>query len=92
MAEIEPRKAKRSREAGRLTALLVEVLPVLEQMTRALRNGGGPDDVVPPAGLIDAIAGKTIAASKPAAPQIGRNDPCPCGSGQKYKRCCGAAA
>jgi hypothetical protein len=19
---------------------------------------------------------------------IGRNDPCPCGSGQKYKRCC----
>ena len=22
---------------------------------------------------------------------IGRNDPCPCGSGKKYKRCCGAA-
>jgi len=22
--------------------------------------------------------------------KIGRNDPCPCGSGQKYKRCCGA--
>lgn len=20
---------------------------------------------------------------------IGRNDPCPCGSGQKYKKCCG---
>ncbi len=20
--------------------------------------------------------------------QAGRNDPCPCGSGQKYKRCC----
>jgi SEC-C motif len=20
--------------------------------------------------------------------KIGRNDPCPCGSGQKYKRCC----
>ncbi len=25
-------------------------------------------------------------------PKIGRNDPCPCGSGKKYKRCCGAAA
>lgn len=25
-----------------------------------------------------------------AAPRIGRNDPCPCGSGRKYKRCCGA--
>ncbi|RMH43756.1 MAG: YchJ family protein [Deltaproteobacteria bacterium] len=23
------------------------------------------------------------------APKIGRNDPCPCGSGAKYKRCCG---
>lgn len=23
-------------------------------------------------------------------PQVGRNDPCPCGSGRKYKRCCGA--
>jgi len=22
----------------------------------------------------------------------GRNDPCPCGSGQKYKKCCGRAA
>lgn len=22
------------------------------------------------------------------APQTGRNDPCPCGSGRKYKRCC----
>jgi hypothetical protein len=21
---------------------------------------------------------------------IGRNDPCPCGSGKKYKKCCGA--
>ena len=21
--------------------------------------------------------------------QIGRNDPCPCGSGKKYKKCCG---
>lgn len=22
--------------------------------------------------------------------KIGRNQPCPCGSGKKYKRCCGA--
>ncbi|MDR1930814.1 MAG: DnaJ domain-containing protein [Treponema sp.] len=25
-----------------------------------------------------------------AGPKVGRNDPCPCGSGKKYKRCCGA--
>ena len=24
-----------------------------------------------------------------ATPRIGRNDPCPCGSGKKYKKCCG---
>ncbi|NLE40403.1 MAG: preprotein translocase subunit SecA [Lentisphaerae bacterium] len=24
------------------------------------------------------------------APKVGRNDPCPCGSGKKYKKCCGA--
>lgn len=22
-------------------------------------------------------------------PKIGRNDPCPCGSGSKFKKCCG---
>jgi uncharacterized protein YchJ len=26
-----------------------------------------------------------------AEPKIGRNEPCPCGSGKKYKKCCGAA-
>jgi len=34
-------------------------------------------------------------ASKPqqpvlAGPRVGRNDPCPCGSGKKYKKCCAA--
>ena len=29
---------------------------------------------------------KTIIKGK----KIGRNDPCPCGSGKKYKKCCGA--
>jgi preprotein translocase subunit SecA len=24
--------------------------------------------------------------------KIGRNDPCPCGSGKKYKNCCGKKA
>lgn len=27
-----------------------------------------------------------------AAPKVGRNDPCPCGSGKKFKKCCGAAS
>lgn len=26
---------------------------------------------------------------KRSAPKVGRNDPCPCGSGKKFKKCCG---
>jgi uncharacterized protein len=29
------------------------------------------------------------AGREPRAPKTGRNEPCPCGSGKKYKRCCG---
>jgi len=28
--------------------------------------------------------------STPGTERVGRNDPCPCGSGKKYKKCCGA--
>jgi SEC-C motif domain protein len=34
-------------------------------------------------------AGEAKAAPVRAGPKIGRNDPCPCGSGKKYKKCCG---
>ncbi len=34
-------------------------------------------------------AGKTT--QKREGVKIGRNDPCPCGSGKKYKKCCGAS-
>jgi preprotein translocase subunit SecA len=27
-----------------------------------------------------------------SVPKVGRNDPCPCGSGKKYKKCHGAGA
>ena len=29
------------------------------------------------------------AATRREAPKVGRNDDCPCGSGKKYKKCCG---
>ncbi len=35
-------------------------------------------------------AGKTT--QKREGAKIGRNDPCPCGSGKKYKKCCGQSA
>jgi hypothetical protein len=34
-----------------------------------------------------AIKGQTIKRSEKVSP-LGRNDPCPCGSGKKYKKCC----
>lgn len=37
--------------------------------------------------------GKTMPKpSVRAAPKTGRNDPCPCGSNKKFKKCCGAQA
>jgi preprotein translocase subunit SecA len=35
---------------------------------------------------------KTAQTVKREAEKVGRNDPCPCGSGKKYKKCHGAAA
>ena len=47
-----------------------------------------------PAQLSYSGGGETVSeapARQPvrAAPRVGRNDPCPCGSGKKYKKCCG---
>jgi len=46
-------------------------------------GGGGAAGAAPP---------QAPAGAKPAArsgPRVGRNDPCPCGSGKKYKKCHG---
>jgi preprotein translocase subunit SecA len=36
-------------------------------------------------------AAEAMEKAKPVrtGPKVGRNDPCPCGSGKKYKQCCG---
>ncbi|HZU21825.1 MAG TPA: SEC-C metal-binding domain-containing protein, partial [Terriglobales bacterium] len=41
------------------------------------------------AGSGDAAPVQTV---RRASDKIGRNDPCPCGSGKKYKKCCGSGA
>ncbi len=40
----------------------------------------------------DQRAMDTADATEENAPQVARNAPCPCGSGTKYKRCCGSAS
>jgi preprotein translocase subunit SecA len=38
------------------------------------------------------VGGESSTQKQPvlAKKQVGRNDPCPCGSGKKYKKCCGS--
>ena len=36
-----------------------------------------------------AAAGRRVETIVRDRPKVGRNDPCPCGSGKKYKKCCG---
>jgi uncharacterized protein len=50
-------------------------------MADRIRRGGYAD------GVMGVLAGEEKAREKRAA-KIGRNDPCPCGSGLKYKKCC----
>jgi preprotein translocase subunit SecA len=40
---------------------------------------------MPPEAMGDAPKQKPVSTE----PKVGRNDPCPCGSGKKYKKCCG---
>jgi preprotein translocase subunit SecA len=48
------------------------------------RQMGSPPPM--PAASLEAA---NVASSHKSGPKVGRNDPCPCGSGKKYKKCCG---
>ncbi len=52
--------------------------PKREQVAKVTGASAGGDDTARP---------RTV--RKTAAQKVGRNDPCPCGSGKKYKKCCG---
>jgi len=56
-------------------------------------EGSPSPDVAPDPVQVEASRGGSRGGKrKPvrAAQKVGRNDPCPCGSGKKYKKCCGA--
>ena len=65
-------------------------------------NGGAPPPLAMPprarqASDMASVAARSAAGAvggrrsqRRASPKIGRNQPCPCGSGKKYKRCCAA--
>ena len=50
-----------------------------------VKNEGGKEQM-----SVNQAAQKGVAkATAPKKTEVGRNDPCPCGSGKKYKNCCG---
>jgi preprotein translocase subunit SecA len=91
----------------RIEDLMVQYLFRLQPVVReaASARGGEPAAPVrmPPARKAPAVNYSYGAAAsggsdakvetvQRAGPKVGRNDPCPCGSGRKYKKCHGAAA
>jgi preprotein translocase subunit SecA len=63
------------------------------------REGDGAARVAGPRAAAPGVRGSMIpsgggrpATQVRAGKKIGRNDPCPCGSGKKYKKCCGKTA
>jgi uncharacterized protein len=61
--------------------------PHMTTMAQLLRSRRPPAEIMQM--LANEEAGKKQGDARSGA---GRNDPCPCGSGKKYKRCCGAAS
>ncbi len=62
----------------------------------AAAAGAPPDHDPKASAVVDEVTEEfsraaAAAAAKPTrtGPKVGRNDPCPCGSGKKYKQCCG---
>lgn len=67
--------------------------PKPNKMTRMgaeLRQAlGWPEPAQEPGLVAASDRGDAVPAPYRAPPKVGRNDPCPCGSGRKYKKCCG---
>ena len=54
-----------------------------------IKQGAPPPPRPRPMQIAAADAARQQNQPLPEAKKIGRNDPCPCGSGKKYKKCCG---
>lgn len=67
-------------------------MPVTAQQPR-WQYGPGEPRRIDEAPIADSTYSDPGSANTPyvAQEKVGRNDPCPCGSGKKYKKCCGSA-
>ena len=67
------------------------VTPVQRRAQRPLSYSGPDPDRSTAAGesAMDPRTRGVVGNIAPRAAKVGRNEPCPCGSGKKYKKCCG---
>jgi len=61
------------------------------QMRHGSEPAAGEEEAAAPRGSARPQPRVTVQPVRRDGPKIGRNDPCPCGSGQKFKKCHGAA-
>ncbi len=66
-----------------------ELRVVYERLINLANEQGKPDDAAYYKGLLDAVQVSPPTQVMAPGVKVGRNDPCPCGSGKKYKKCCG---
>jgi uncharacterized protein len=73
-------------EEDRIMKEAAEFIPACVAAIAAYWRGNGPKQISMP------LMGGPPPQPHYASSKIGRNDPCPCGSGKKFKKCCGKAA
>jgi preprotein translocase subunit SecA len=66
-----------------------DVANTIFHVTIVQKDAKAPESPMAKAGLGSKGNSKPRQAAAAAGKKIGRNDPCPCGSGKKYKHCCG---
>jgi hypothetical protein len=88
------------RGKGRLLMLALQIGTCLAQIGMSPQRNSSSVAVLYLADVLreeSLVAGSVVGSTTiirrgcliPAAPKTGRNDPYPCGSGKKHKRCCG---
>jgi uncharacterized protein YchJ len=80
------RQAKRITETVEVSQSVSSAGKVLRQKTQVHIGGAG----LPLSEMSNLAATMRETAAPIAKQKVGRNEPCPCGSGKKFKKCCGA--
>lgn len=92
MTVINPRFQHRTFGSGSFEG----VAEALAHTAEAARSGVGTEEIPSEIDMRGGMPGhqeqpqaQPVETIRRAVPKVGRNDPCPCGSGKKYKKCCG---